>query len=397
VRIVQINYTYDPTTADPDALLDRYATLTGWSEALIGAGARAVTVAQRFSVDAECERAGVRYIFRRDEGPATADPRTRPDALHAAVVDERPDLVHVNGLMFPAQLEQLRRAVSKSAIVVQDHAGADPSAPRWWDVAGRLRRAARRPGLRAADAFLFTSLDQARPWRAARLIARRQPVFAIVESSTTLRPLAREHAREASGVAGHPAVLWVGRLDANKDPATVLDGFARAVDVLPDARLSMVYGSDDLLGQVRARVEQSPVLRPRVRLCGQVRHDRLAAFYSGADLFLLGSHHEGSGYAVIEAMACGCVPVVTDIPSFRAITRNGAVGMLWTPGDAWALASALARCARLDAAAARLDVRAHFDATLSWPTLGRRALCLYTSIVRRFTAGGRPLTVENGP
>ncbi|MDQ3565480.1 MAG: hypothetical protein M3436_15595 [Pseudomonadota bacterium] len=35
MHILQANFAYDGTLADPDALLDRYRTLTGWSEALV--------------------------------------------------------------------------------------------------------------------------------------------------------------------------------------------------------------------------------------------------------------------------------------------------------------------------------------------------------------------------
>ena len=78
-----------------------------------------------------------------------------------------------------------------------------------------------------------------------------------------------------------------------------------------------------------------------------------------ADLFVLGSHREGSGYSLIEALACGLPPVVTDIPSFRSLTGGGAVGKLWPCDDPRALCEALVG-ARFDPAT-RAAVRAHFD------------------------------------
>jgi len=102
-------------------------------------------------------------------------------------------------------------------------------------------------------------------------------------------------------------------------------------------------------------------LSDRVRLLGSVEHGRLAAFYSAADLFVLGSHHEGSGYALIEALACGCVPVVTDVPPFRRHHGDGSVGALWPVGDAARCAEALARLARADLPAARAAATAHFE------------------------------------
>ena len=106
----------------------------------------------------------------------------------------------------------------------------------------------------------------------------------------------------------------------------------------------MLYGTADLAGEVRARIDRHAALRDRVRLIGAVAHERMAAYYSAADLFVVGSHHEGSGYALIEALACGVAPAVTDIPTFRLLTGDGAIGALWRPGDA-------ADCARAIVAA----------------------------------------------
>ena len=142
----------------------------------------------------------------------------------------------------------------------------------------------------------------------------------------------------------------------------------------------MIYGADDLLGAVRERIERSALLRSRVRLVGAAAHADLAAFYSAADLFVLGSHHEGSGYAMIEAMACGAVPVVTDIPTFRLLTGGASVGGLWTPGDATRLAHALGDVARRDLAAERGGVLDHFARHFSWPAIGRRALEIYDEL-----------------
>ena len=383
MRIVQVNYAYDPAIADPEALVERYATLRGWSEALVAAGATAVTVAQRFSRDAELLRAGVRYVFRADAGPGVGGEATDPAALHAAVAAAAPEVAHVNGLMFPAQVGRLRQALPAScAIVVQDHAGTSPSRRGWWDPRARRRAAALADGLGAADAFLFTAPEQGDAWRAAGVISDRQRVFAVPESSTDLGPVPRGPAREASGVDGDPAVLWVGRLDENKDPLTVLDGFERLLRAKPDARLTMIFGEDALAGDVRRRLDRSPALAAAVRLAGRVAHDRMPDFYSAADLFVLGSHHEGSGYALIEALACGVAPVVTDIASFRALA-GAAPSAFWPAGDAVACAAALERAAGAMSAVTREVIRAHFERTLSWPAVGRRATAVYLAVTER--------------
>jgi len=365
VSVVQVNFAFDKALTDPDELLDRYFTLTGWSEALARAGAGTVAVVQRFHRDVRIARNGVDYAFRRTRLPE-------------AVAAFRPDVAHVNGLIFPARTWMLRRALDPSCgVVVQNHSdggaiGRDPALR----ILGRLAR-------RAADAFLFASDDHAVSWRRVGFLALDQRAYQVMEASTRLQPVGRAEAQVASGVHGSPAILWVGRLNANKDPLTVLEGFERSLGDLPGATLTMIHSEDDLLAAVGQRVRRSPMLVDRVRLIGAMPHDRMASFFSAADFFLVGSHHEGSGYALMEACACGAVPVVTDIPTFRQLTGGGLHGALWVVGDAADCARALADAGRRDLHAERARLADHFARELSWNAVGRRALEIYEDVLSR--------------
>ena len=75
--------------------------------------------------------------------------------------------------------------------------------------------------------------------------------------------------------------------------------------------------------------------------------------------------------------ACGVLPVVTDIPSFRAITAGGSFGALWNAGDSSACADALVKTARSDTDRGQALMAAHFERALSWPAIGRLALAAY--------------------
>jgi glycosyltransferase involved in cell wall biosynthesis len=82
-------------------------------------------------------------------------------------------------------------------------------------------------------------------------------------------------------------------------------------------------------------------------------------------------------------MACGATPVLTDIPSFRAMTGDGRVGALWTPGDPASLADAFMRVSAGLREGARERVRARFDEALAWEVIGRQALALYRDVCAR--------------
>ena len=388
MHVAQLIYTHDRDLTDPDALLDRYSTLTGWSDALVGAGVERVTVMVAFTRDAVVRRGQARYHFVR---PALSWPPVLTcGRLHRVLAALGPDLLHVNGLSFPMETWRLRQVFPDTSIVLQDHADRPPRHP--------ARRALRRVGLGAASGFLFAAAGQAEPWRAAGLIGAGQPVFGVMESSTRVGPMRRGRARALTGLPGRPALLWVGRLVANKDPLTVLTGFERALPRLGDAHLTMLFHTAELRGDVERHLAASPRLSGRVHLRGQVAHERMAAFYSAADLFVLGSHREGSGYALLEAMACGAVPVVTDIPSFRVMTGGGAVGGLWHPGDADGCASALVRVASADREAQRTLVLDRFRTELAWDAVGTRALAAYRSVTHaQSRAAALPLPADVQP
>jgi len=120
-----------------------------------------------------------------------------------------------------------------------------------------------------------------------------------------------------------------------------------------------------LLDAVRQRVQRSPILIERVSAAGAVAHERIASFFSAADLFIVGIHHEGIGYALMEACAAGDRAGGHELPTFRLLTAgNGRT--LWTP-----VMPGLARSRWATPGAASLDARVgrgsanHFVGVLS--------------------------------
>jgi glycosyltransferase involved in cell wall biosynthesis len=363
---------FDSEYRDVDALLARYHAMTGWARALAEAGARSVAVVQRFERDAFVRRDGVDYHLVADRAPPRAAPWFYGSRITRKIRDLHPDVVHVDGLIFPLVVRYLRaRLPARTAIVVQDHGGFAVQSASFRSWRGR---AFYRFGLGAADSFMFTARDQADPWLRAGVLSRKHAVHEVLESSTDLGSIRLDGKHP---LPGRPALLWVGRLDSNKDPLTILAGFEQATATLPSAELTLVYGEDELIAQVKSRIAQSIALRSRVHLRGRLDRTELAAIYAGADLFVLGSHHEVACFSLIEAMSFGLTPVVTNIPAFRAITDGGLIGSLFEPGDAAGFARGIEHMCRGDLAARRRSVLAYFQHELSWSAVGREALAVY--------------------
>jgi glycosyltransferase involved in cell wall biosynthesis len=142
----------------------------------------------------------------------------------------------------------------------------------------------------------------------------------------------------------------------------------------------MVFGDDTLIESVESRVRGSALLADRVTLVGRLDRAELPNYYAAADVFISGSHYEGSGYALIEALSAGVVPVVTNIPSFRSIA--GDIGGRWTPGDAEEFARVLLRVCASDLRAQREAAAARFDQVLSWDAIGKHTVAEYSALAR---------------
>ena len=369
LHAVQIGFFNDPRRRAPRELLQSWTTLSDVAQAACRGGLR-VSVVQASAHSEHLERNGVHYYFG-PFGDATASSRqTLADLLR----ELGPDVLHVHGLDFPREVLSLPQLAPEVPIILQDHASGPP---RPW------RRWLWRRSFRAAAGVAFCAVDQAQPFARAGLLRAPTRVYEIPESTSHFAPGEPSEARQLTGVEGSPAVLWVGHFDANKDPLTVLAGVSAAIRVLPRLRLYCCFGTAPLLQQAEQLIASDSGLSQRVTLLGCVPHERVEQLMRAADIFVLGSHREGSGYALIEALACGLPPVVTDIPSFRALTRGGAVGALWPCGDAPALAAALEKVAAHRGPATRAAVRMHFERELSSAALGAKLAAMYADVTER--------------
>jgi glycosyltransferase involved in cell wall biosynthesis len=381
LHIVPLIYFYEADLTTPELLLERYSTIRPFAKALHDEGVR-VTVLQRFHTDLDFWDEGIRFRFCADSRKPALRKWEIPGSYHSAVravctEDHLPGpvhtAVHLNGLLYPLQLRALRNSLPPNcSIVVQHHAGAPWSA---------LARPLQRWGLRAADGFFFAAKDLAAPWVDQGLISERQSIFQIMEGSNSFRCQDRVAARARTRMAGNPVVLWVGRLIPLKDPLTVLEGFTRILRRAPQARLYMAYGTPDMLPAVRERIGASKTLARAVTLLGRIEHSQLEDIYNSADYFVLGSHHEGSGFSLAEAMACGVVPVVSDIPSFRVMTDSGRIGACWQPGSSESFADKFLAVMSQPLEQLSREAQGFFQSQLSYKAIARDAVRAYREVI----------------
>ncbi len=91
-------------------------------------------------------------------------------------------------------------------------------------------------------------------------------------------------------------------------------------------------------GPVRDRIGELG-LEERVLLPGYVSDETLAGLYSGAAAAVVPSLSEGFGLPAVEAAACGCAVVLSDLPAHRE--SLGSAALFFEPTDVSQLAEAL--------------------------------------------------------
>lgn len=138
---------------------------------------------------------------------------------------------------------------------------------------------------------------------------------------------------------GGNVLAAVGRLVPQKGFDLLLEAFAAIAPAFPGWTL-VIWGE----GEERAALERQRDglgLRDRVRLPGVT--ERPGTWVEDADVFVLSSRYEGWGIVLLEAMAAGLPSVAFDCEwGPREMVEDGVDGLLVPPGDAAALARALA-------------------------------------------------------
>jgi glycosyltransferase involved in cell wall biosynthesis len=131
-----------------------------------------------------------------------------------------------------------------------------------------------------------------------------------------------------------PLVMQVGRLSAQKDPVSFVEGAAQVVQKHPEAQFALI-GEGPLRDTVALRARATG-LNGHVRLLGW--HDRACRLMPAAQVVSLTSRWEGMPHTLLEAMAGSRPVVATNVNGCPEIVVDKVTGFLVPPGDrrAWA-------------------------------------------------------------
>jgi len=273
--------------------------------------------------------------LRRDPSPN----RVRRFGQALVLARELPgDVVrlHAHFLHTPASVARYAALLRGLAFSISAHARDIWTSPDW----------EKREKLAAAD---FTVTCSAHNVEHLRALAPRPGAVALVYHGLDLArfaPFARPPARRDGATPGQPVrLLTVGRAVEKKGHATLLAALAR----LPAGHAWTLdhVGGGPLLGALQREARRLG-LAQRVRWRGSLTQDEVLACYREADLFVLASRiaadgdRDGLPNVLMEAQSQGLACIASRLSAVPELVLDGETGVLVEPGDAGALAAAIA-------------------------------------------------------
>lgn len=133
-------------------------------------------------------------------------------------------------------------------------------------------------------------------------------------------------------------ILFVGTIQPRKNISRLITAFEYILDDNSDLTLLLVGKRGWLYEDIFKKIKESG-LEKNIIICDFVSNQELAALYHHAKCFVLPSLYEGFGIPVIEAMACGCPVVASNVTSLPEVV--GPAGLLVDPYNISDMAKAL--------------------------------------------------------
>jgi glycosyltransferase involved in cell wall biosynthesis len=173
-----------------------------------------------------------------------------------------------------------------------------------------------------------------------------------------------------------PYVLAVGNLEPRKNLVRLLEAFAVVVTERRFAGSLVLVGQAAMGSATLRRLARLRGIESRVIFAGFVTQPELNALYNRAAVFVYPSLYEGFGLPAIEAMACGCPVVASNVSALPETT--GGAAMLVDPLSTAAIADAISAVLERPELARQLRERGlRQAASYSWAATAARTLGVY--------------------
>ncbi|MEN6475454.1 MAG: glycosyltransferase [Syntrophaceae bacterium] len=213
----------------------------------------------------------------------------------------------------------------------------------------------------------------------------------VVSEAMKSRPGLRQADTIPCGVdelffAVHPAseknrIVSTRSLEPIYNLATLIRAVPLVLERIPDAKFTIIGdGSQDgLLKNLAADLG----VTASIEFIGRLENTEIPGHMSRAKVYVSTSLADGTSISLLEAMAAGLIPVVSDIDANRPWITHGEDGFFFPAGDSQALAEQIVQAMRGHIAAAALENKqALMKQTIAWPHIAERYINHYRACLK---------------
>lgn len=127
-------------------------------------------------------------------------------------------------------------------------------------------------------------------------------------------------------LGGENIIVSTRALEPVYDVKALIESVPHIIEKIPSTQF-VVIGDGSQKGPLE-RLAKSLSIDSRVKFIGHVSHDDMPGLLTSADVYVSTSLSDGASVSLLEAMACGVFPVVTDIEANRPWVQDGSNGFL---------------------------------------------------------------------
>lgn len=183
-----------------------------------------------------------------------------------------------------------------------------------------------RNAVRSADVLLTVSMFTASELQRHLNVTKNISVIYNATSSTDFYPLKHDDINYVYSKYGlsNKFILYVGNVKPHKNLCNLL----QAIKDESDLNLVIVGNESGFItsdNDIFRLLENNTSLKNRVKFTGFVNDNELSCIYNLATLFVFPSIYEGFGIPPLEAQACGCPVVCSDIESLSEVCGDSAL------------------------------------------------------------------------
>jgi len=146
---------------------------------------------------------------------------------------------------------------------------------------------------------------------------------------------------EVKDLEREPYFLFLGTISPRKNLIGMLEAYAKLPEELRSEYKLKIAGAEGWnTGEIYATYQRLQ-LGDRVEFLGHIEDEALRVLYNQAAAFLFPSFYEGFGIPVLEAMACGCPVITSNVSSLPEVA--GEAALLVDPHNTEEIAQAMTR------------------------------------------------------